>query len=82
MTAVRASRPSRTKQPRRFPVAEALLVILTISLVFQLFPELWWRCLAIVNIRRWTWRSWAVASFLWIVVMVGLKAWRDAADSR
>lgn len=61
---------------------EALFVIFIISLLVQLFPSFWWSVLTIIDVRGWTWRSWAVASAIWIVALVGLKARRDAAEDR
>jgi hypothetical protein len=69
-----------------------LLVITALALLFQHFPSLWWGLLgvntsfwrglfAIVDVRAWTWRSWAVASTIWIVSFVAIKVWWDA-DSR
>jgi hypothetical protein len=45
-----------------------LLVASLITPVFQLFPGAWTWVLGIVDVRSWTWRSYAVASTLWIVV--------------
>ena len=65
-----------------FPWLGVLLAVSIVSLVFQLFPSVWWGLLAIVDIRSWSWRSWAVASAVWIVCLVGMKTWRDANSDR
>ena len=83
MVRVHQPQPKRPlEKDARISWLRALLVISTVSLVFLLFPSLWWGLLAIIDIRGWTWRSWAVASTIWIVGLVGIKVWRDANGDR
>lgn len=57
---------------------ELVLALGSITLFFQLFPSALWALVSILDVRGWSWRSYAVASVLWIVVLVGIKAWRDS----
>jgi hypothetical protein len=56
---------------------EVCLVIGVMLLLLQLFPAAWDSSLAMVDVRQWSWRSYAVASAVAIVVLVALKASRD-----
>jgi hypothetical protein len=58
---------------------ECLLAASVLTLVFQLFPSLWAALSSYVDVRGWTWRSYAAASALAIVVLVAAKAWQDNA---
>ncbi len=77
-----SARQAAPKPEARSRWIEVLLVISGMALVVQLFPSFWWSVLTIIDVRGWTWRSWAVASAIWIVALVGIKAWRDAAENR
>jgi hypothetical protein len=74
------SKTARQSKPlRKWQVGwtETLLVASLVALGFQLFPGAWTWVLGIVDIRNWTWRSYAIASAIWIVVFTAIKAWRD-----
>jgi len=59
---------------------EVLLIVASAALVLQLFPALWHGLIAYLDPRGWGWRSYAVASTIWILFFVGLKAWRDSSE--
>jgi hypothetical protein len=62
-----------------------LAMLLGMSIVvffFQLFPSVWWSgvsfvlyLLSYLDVRAWTWRSYAVVCSLTIVGLVAMKAW-------
>jgi hypothetical protein len=77
---LRRHQPLKTVARSRW--LEILLMVFGLALVVQLFPSLWGIVLATIDVRGWTWRSWAVASTIWIVCMVVIKSRRDrAADA-
>jgi uncharacterized membrane protein YbhN (UPF0104 family) len=61
-------------------IIDILLALSCLTLLFQIFPSAFWTSLAIVDLRNWTWRSYAVVSTVAIVTLVTLRAWseRDA----
>jgi hypothetical protein len=56
---------------------EVLIFVAVVTLLFQLFPNLWWGALAVIDVRNWTWKSYAVASSIAVVVLVALRAWSE-----
>jgi hypothetical protein len=64
---------------RRFSWVEWALAFTFAALVFQLFPSLWWAVISVVDVRNWTWRSYAAVSTIAIVVLFVAKAWQDNA---
>jgi hypothetical protein len=77
MKSASGARQSKPRREWQIGWVEVLLVASLITLGFQLFPGVWSWVVDIVDIRNWTWRSYAVASILWIVVFSAIKAWRD-----
>ncbi len=63
-----------------FPWLETLLLVSSVSLFLAFFPAAWWGLLAIIDVRNWSWRSYAAISTLAIVGLVGLKAWLERDD--
>ena len=55
----------------------ALLVLGTLSLIFQLLPSLWWAVVAIVDVRSWTWVSYSVLFATTVVLLVAVRAWQE-----
>ncbi|MBI2826199.1 MAG: hypothetical protein HYX69_16080 [Planctomycetia bacterium] len=66
-----------TDDVRPFPWLELLLVTTAAALVFQLFPRVWWGLLSTIDVRTWTWRTYAVICGLAIVALAGAKAWQN-----
>lgn len=54
-----------------------LLVVCLVSLVFQLFPSLWWAFLGVLDVRGWTWRSYSAVFAIVIVLLVALRACQE-----
>jgi hypothetical protein len=65
------------EEESRFFRLETLLAVSCAALLFQLFPSIWWGLLATLDLRNWTWRYYAAASAMAIVVLLALKAWRE-----
>lgn len=57
------------------PWPEILLAVAIAVLVLEIFPGGWWWVVAVVDVRGWTWRSYASASAALVIVLVVLKAW-------
>ncbi|HEY1601866.1 MAG TPA: hypothetical protein VGG64_19850 [Pirellulales bacterium] len=62
--------------PRRFPWLEFLLLLGGISLVLELSPSATSTILGVIDIRRWSWSSWAAAEVVVIFILGGLAIWR------
>jgi membrane protein implicated in regulation of membrane protease activity len=56
------------------------LMLCTLSLLFQLFPSLWFNAISIIDVRTWAWRTWAVycAFLLALLLLVYVREQRDA----
>lgn len=54
---------------------DALLAIMCLTLLFQVFPSAFWGMLAILNPRNWSWRSYAGFFAVAIVVLMVLRTW-------
>lgn len=70
-----------------FPWLELALIVSAVALFFQLFPGILANIvsfLAIVfsyiDVRGWTWRSYATVSVVAIVSLVALRAWLERDD--
>lgn len=81
-----ATRASPKVEQPGFPWLALLLVVSGITLVLQIFPGLWFgtlsilsatgsTILSIVDVRAWTWKAFASAFSLAIVVLFALRAW-------
>jgi hypothetical protein len=69
---------------RSFPWLEGALAVSAVALFFQLFPGIWanivWFLALVfsyIDVREWTWRSYATASVVAIISLVALKAWLE-----
>jgi hypothetical protein len=58
---------------------EVVFALSCASLLFQLFPGVWWALISVVDVRNWTWRSYAAVSALTIVVLFVARAWQENA---
>lgn len=61
---------------------EALWIALCLAFVFQLYPPLWWGLIGALDVRAWSWRSYATASAFAIIALVIIKAMQEAAWNR
>ena len=50
-----------------------LLVLASLSLLFQLVPSLWWFTLRALDVRNWPWSVWFAANALAIVVLAAVR---------
>jgi hypothetical protein len=55
-----------------------LLAISLTTLIFQVFPSAWWVVVSIVDVRSWTWRSYATAFAVALVVLMAARAWQES----
>ena len=60
-----------------FPWLEVLLVLSVLALVFQLFPDLWFGTLFVLDFRHWTWTGWSAANAVVLLVLIFIRAWRN-----
>ena len=67
----------------------SLLVVSCLAFLFQLVPSAWWTILDacwtfsdVVDVRGWSWRSYAVVSVITIVVLIVIRAWQDNGWNR
>lgn len=61
----------------RFSWPEGLFALSAVVFLFQLFPAFFLAILSTVDVRLWTWRSYAVVCSVGIVALVGVKAWQN-----
>lgn len=54
---------------------EWLLVLSCVTLVFQLFPVLFWGLLYVVDIRNWSWTAMSLILCVIIVILFAYRAW-------
>jgi hypothetical protein len=76
-------RPSRSAPQTAeagVPWVGTLLSVSVLTLVLQLFPGVYWAALAILDVRLWTWRAYAVTFALALVALVALRAWRASRE--
>jgi hypothetical protein len=73
---------------RPYPWLEIALAGSAISLLLQIFPGVWWSTVSVwavvlsyLDVRGWTWRSYATVSGIAMVTLAIIKAWRDNAWS-
>lgn len=59
---------------------ESWLVLAALSLFFQVFPAAFWRVMAVVDVRNWTWGVWVGVEIAVIAVLLLLRV-RQAADA-
>ena len=59
--------------------ADALFVLGVLALMFQVFPNVWWSLLSLLDVRDWTWRACATISAGAIVVLYVVRAWQANA---
>jgi hypothetical protein len=57
---------------------EAGFCICSILLLFQIFPNLWWGIVALLDVRIWTWKSYAVVSAIAIAILLVAKGKQDS----
>jgi hypothetical protein len=62
---------------QRFSWLAVLLALAILTLVIQLFPAVFRGVISALDVRAWSWRSYAVASAAAIVILVGIKATRN-----
>jgi hypothetical protein len=69
-------------EERGFPGLEVALIACALAVFFLLFPGIWASvisylrlALSYIDVRSWTWRSYATVSVVSIVALVGLKSW-------
>lgn len=53
-----------------------------ITLALQLMPAAWWGAFSVLDVRRWTWRGYAVCCAIAIVALVIVRAWLNARNAR
>lgn len=63
---------------------ELALIASGLALFFQLFPSVWssvvsfsWHILGYVDVRGWTWHSYAFANIAVLLALVGMRVWQD-----
>ncbi len=81
----RSRQPQKPILPENMPGLRwlwALLSIGCVTLFFQLVPSLWTSVLAILDIRGWTWRTYAAICAVAIVALVAARAWQGSRDNR
>jgi hypothetical protein len=59
---------------------ESWLFLAALSLFFQLFPTAFWRVMAVVDVRDWTWGVWVGVEIAVIAVLLLLRV-RQGADA-
>ena len=77
---------ARDDEERRFPWLEVTLAVSALALFFQLFPNIWWWGVSLaalafsyVDVRGWTWRSYAVVCVVVIAALIVIKGRQDSA---
>jgi hypothetical protein len=60
------------QRPRRIPWLESVLLLAAVFLALQLYPPAASKTVEVVNITAWTWRIWAMAEVIVIVVLSGV----------
>lgn len=55
---------------------ETWLVLAFLSLIFQIYPALFWSLLYIVDVRNWTWGVWVGVEIAVVVTLIVLRAWQ------
>jgi len=60
------------------PWLESLIAVLTVSLVFQLWPALFWGLLWAIDVRNWSWPVIIGAHVVVILALIYAKSFRDA----
>lgn len=80
---------ARDEVERSFPWLESALAVSFAALFFQLFPAVWWGLVSLaalvfsyVDVRGWTWRSYAVICVVAILVLSAARAWQGSRDNR
>jgi hypothetical protein len=86
---VRARPIVRDEDRRPFPWLELVLAVSFAALLLQLFPAAWWSLVSLaavvfsyVDVRGWTWRSYAVICVVAILVLTAARAWQGSRDNR
>jgi hypothetical protein len=75
-------RPSSDMKARRGEVITTMglwlaFVLMCAALLFQLVPAAWWWTVSVVDVRHWTWRSYAVIFAVAIAVLIVAKGRQD-----
>ena len=65
------------ERPASFFRLETWLVLTSVSLVFQLFPALFWGLLYAVDVRNWTWGVWVGIQVAVVAILIFLKVRHD-----
>jgi len=68
---------SRVKEAA-IPWLELLIVALTVSLVFQIWPSLFWGLLWAIDVRNWSWPVIIAAHVVVILALIYTKSYRDS----
>jgi hypothetical protein len=61
-----------------FPWLELLIALLVVSLIFQIWPALWWGLLWAVDVRNWSWSVIIGANVVVVLGLLYLKSFRDS----
>jgi len=61
-----------------FPWLESLIGLLTVSLVFQLWPSLFWGLLWAIDVRNWNWPMITAAHVVVILALIYAKSYQDS----
>jgi hypothetical protein len=59
------------------PWLRIALVISCVTLVLQLVAKAWWPVVSYLDPRDWSWRSYATACAVSIVVLMATRAWQN-----
>jgi hypothetical protein len=64
---------SRNAYRRAFSWLTILLVVVSISLVFQLFPSLWPKLHWLLDMRNWTRTDWLIANTIMVLILFYIR---------
>lgn len=82
----RVRRALRDNPDHRFRWIDLALAVSGLAVFFQILPGAWWRVLSAtaavfsyVDVRDWTWRSYAVVCIVAIAALIVIKSRQDTA---
>ena len=61
-----------------FPWLESCFIISFLALILHLFPAVWWALVSVVDLRQWTWRSYAVLFAIAVAVLIVAKGRQES----
>ena len=61
-----------------FPWLELLIALLVVSLVFQIWPFLFWGLVWAVDVRNWSWSVIIGANVVVVLTLIYIKSYRDS----